>query len=247
MRGAIIAVAAQKGGVGKTTLSYEVAGALGAVLVDLDFHGGGATNLWGFDPLSAARAPLLDALEDARRVPRPKHGASRPDLVPAHPDLSVARLDADDVADALERWANAWQRTVVVDTHPGAHWTTDGAVKVADLVLMPVPPGRRELAATEAMLREHEGYPIMLVPNMTPPVPDARWIDALADFATRDGITLAPFVSEHRWLRRRLLSSAITCQPRAGVLTQRAAAQFTAVAQAALARCTTPTTKKKAS
>ncbi len=237
MRGAIITVAAQKGGVGKTTLAYEIAGALDAVLVDLDFHGGGVTNLWGFDPLGAVRAPLLDALESRSRTPRPKRGASRPDLVPTHPDLSVARLEAEDVADALERWANVWQRTVVVDTHPGAHWTTDGAVQVADLVVVPVPPGRRELAATASMLREHTGYPILLVPNMTPSVPDERWIDALAGFAERDGVHLAPFISEHRWLRRRLLSSAITCQPRPGVRTQRAAEQFAAVAKEAINQC----------
>ena len=237
MRGAIIAVAAQKGGVGKTTLAYEIAGALDAVLIDLDFHGGGVTNLWGFDPLASVRAPLLDALESKDRVPRPKRGTNRADLVPTHPDLSVARLEAEDVADALERWANAWQRTVVVDTHPGAHWTTDGAVQVADLVVVPVPPGRRELAATESMLREHAGYPLLLVPNMTPSIPDGRWIDALAEFAERDGVHLAPFVSELRWLRRRLLSSAVTCQPRPGVRTQRAAEQFAAVAKEAISQC----------
>ena len=52
LRGAILTVAAQKGGVGKTTLAYELAAALDAILIDLDFHGGGATNLWGFDPLA---------------------------------------------------------------------------------------------------------------------------------------------------------------------------------------------------
>ncbi len=156
VRGAILTVAAQKGGVGKTTLAYELAATLDAVLIDLDFHGGGATNLWGFDPLAVTRAPLLDALERGPngRPPRPKRGPGRPDLVPSHPDLSAARLDAAAVAEMLEAWAEAWGgRPLIVDTHPGAHWTTDGAVQVADLVVSPIPPGRREVAATEAMLR----------------------------------------------------------------------------------------------
>jgi chromosome partitioning protein len=177
VRGAILTVAAQKGGVGKTTLAYELAAVLDGVLIDLDFHGGGATNLWGFDPLAVTRAPLLEALEQGpnARPPRPKRGPSRPDLVPSHPDLSAARLDADAVAEALEAWAIAWGgRTLIVDTHPGAHWTTDGAVQVADLVVSPIPPGRREVAATEAMLREHEDYPFLLVPSMVPPSPPAH-------------------------------------------------------------------------
>ena len=202
-RGAILTVAAQKGGVGKTTLAYELAAVLDGILLDLDFHGGGVTNLWGFDPLAAARAPLLDALErgPSARPPRPKHRPNRPDLVPSHPDLSAARLDAEDLAECLESWAGTWDgRPLVIDTHPGAHWTTDGAVQVADLVLVPTPPGRRELAATEAMLREHDGFPILLVPTMVPGYPPAWWIDALQRFREQRAVHLAPPISEHRWL-----------------------------------------------
>ena len=245
VRGAILTVAAQKGGVGKTTLAYEIAAVLDGVLIDLDFHGGGATNLWGFDPLAVTRAPLLDALErgpDAR-PPRLKRGPGRLDLVPSHPDLSAARLDADAVAEALEAWAIAWGgRALIVDTHPGAHWTTDGAVGVADLVVSPIPPGRREVAATEAMLREHEDYPFLLVPSIVPPSPPARWIESLHAFAQREHVHLAPPISEHRWLRRRMLTSAITRQSHPGARTKRAAAEFEAVARRAAELCLTPTT-----
>jgi chromosome partitioning protein len=203
-RGAIVTVAAQKGGVGKTTLAYELAAVLDGILIDLDFHGGGATSLWGFDPLAAARAPLLDALERGPngRPPRLKRRPNRPDLLPSHPDLSAARLDADDVAECLERWAREWGgRPLVVDTHPGAHWTTDGAVQVADLVVVPVPPGQRELAATQAMVREHADFPILLVPTMVPASPPQRWITALHGFCQgRDihlGASLAPATPTH--------------------------------------------------
>ena len=79
----IVTVAAAKGGVGKTTLAYELAGALGGALVDLDWDAGGATRMWGFDPLKAARAPLLDALERGpegrppRLKRRPNQGRTR--------------------------------------------------------------------------------------------------------------------------------------------------------------------------
>jgi chromosome partitioning protein len=244
-RGAILTVAAQKGGVGKTTLAYELAAVLNAVLVDLDFHGGGATSMWGFDPLAVTRAPLLDALERGAggTAPRPKRRSNRPDLVPSHPDLSAARIDADEVAECLESWAQAWEgRTLVVDTHPGAHWTTDGAVQVADLVVLPVPPGQRELAATEAMLREHVGFPILLVPMMVPPSPSARWIEALRGFCERQEVHLAPPISEHRWLRRRLLSTAVTSQRNPGARTRVAAAEFRAVAERSAALCLATTT-----
>ena len=127
----IVTVAAAKGGVGKTTLAYELAAALGGVLVDLDWDAGGATRMWGFDPSRAARAPLLDGLERGPegRTPRLKRRPNQPELLPSHPDLSASRIDADLVADCLGSWAHAWGRPyVVVDTHPGANALTDGAM-----------------------------------------------------------------------------------------------------------------------
>ena len=172
----IITVAAAKGGVGKTTLAYEMAAALGGVLVDLDWDAGGATRMWGFDPLKAARAPLLDALERGPegRPPRLKRRANQPALVPAHPDLSASRIDSDLVADCVSAWAQQWQEPyVVVDTHPGANPLTDGAMQVADLVVVPVVLGAREMDALEAILADYADYRLLLVPTMVPAVPAA--------------------------------------------------------------------------
>ncbi len=113
----IVTVAAYKGGVGKTTLALELAYLLDAPLVDLDWDKGGATNRWGYRP--GATSPLLDALETGK-VPRPRKGRGKPDLVPSDRDFEANQPEANTMAEALEKWAAAWDRAyVVVDTHPG--------------------------------------------------------------------------------------------------------------------------------
>lgn len=143
----LITVAAAKGGVGKTTLAYELSAALDGCLVDLDWDAGGATRMWGFDPSSRQRAPLLDAFEKGPEAaaPRSRRRPHQPLLVPSHPDLSASRIDADLVADCLVAWApQLAEHYVVVDTHPGANPLTDGAVAAADLVVIPAGRPRHE-------------------------------------------------------------------------------------------------------
>ncbi|MDX6555126.1 MAG: chromosome partitioning protein [Miltoncostaeaceae bacterium] len=235
----IITVAAAKGGVGKTTLAYELAAALAGVLVDLDWDAGGATRMWGFDPTAAARAPLLDALEGGPegRPPRPRRRPNQPDLVPSHPDLAASRIEHDLVADCLVAWAAATEAPyLVVDTHPGANPLTDGAMQAADLVVVPVVLGGREMAALEAIVQDFAEYRLLLVPNMVPPVPPRRFVERLAAIA--DGqLAVAPPVSEHRWIRRRLRRAALTRQPNPGVRVRAAAAEFAAVAAAVEVAC----------
>lgn len=232
MSSRIITVAAAKGGVGKTTLAYELATALGGVLIDLDWDAGGATRMWGFDPTRAARAPLLDALERGPdgAPPRLKRRPNQPTLVASHPDLSASRIDADLVADCLVAWAERWEEPyVVVDTHPGANALTDGAMQAADLVVIPVVLGAREMDALEAIVADLADFRLLLVPTMIPPVPPRRFVDRLAAIA--DGrVTVAPPISEHRWLRRRLRRAALVRQPNPGVRVRAAAAEFEAVA-----------------
>lgn len=228
----IITVAAAKGGVGKTTLAYELAAALSGVLVDLDWDAGGATRMWGFDPTSLVRAPLLDALERGPdgTPPRLRRRANQPELLPSHPDLAASRVDADLVADCLEAWAGGWERPyVVVDTHPGANPLTDGAMQAADLVVIPVVLGAREMDALEAIVADFAAYRILLAPTMIPPVPPRRFVERLASLAG-ERITVAPPISEHRWLRRRLRRAAVVRQPNPGVRVRAAAGEFRAVA-----------------
>jgi chromosome partitioning protein len=234
--GKVITVAASKGGVGKTTLAYEIASCLDAVLVDLDWDSGGVTRMWGYDPHAYRRFPLLDGFERGPdgSPPRPRRHQGQPDLVPSSPDLAASTIPDDLVADCLVAWATAWDRTVVVDTHPGANPLTDGAMQGADLVVVPVVLATRELDALSGMLVDFAAYPLLLVPNMVPNAPPRRHVDRLATLAGE--VPIAPPISEHRWLKRLFRRSAVTLQTRPGVQLHRAAEEFRVMAKAVEAR-----------
>lgn len=234
----IVTVAATKGGVGKTTLAYELAGSLGGVLVDLEWDGGSATAMWGYDPGAFRRAPLLDALEagPGGPTPRPRRRPHQPDLVPGHPDLGASRIPDDLVADCLTAWNEAWApRYVFVDTHPGANPLTDGAMSVADLVVIPVVLAAREMDGLARMLADWSGYNLLLVPNRVPPVPPRRWVERLGELAGQ--VPVAPPISEHRWMTRRVRRSALSLQPHPGRNVAKAAAEFAEVAAAVEKAC----------
>jgi len=236
----IITLAASKGGVGKTTTAYEVAAALDACLVDLDWDGGGATRMSGDDPTRRRSSPLLDAFERGPgHLPRSRRRAGQPTLIPSSPDLSASRVSADLVADCLQSWAELLApQVVVVDTHPGANELTDGALLAADLVAVPVRLGVRELDALEAMLAEYASYRLALMPTMVPPVPSARLVERLRTLATAADVPVVAMISEHRWLARRLRRRAVVCEPSPGRQVAKAAAEYRAVAEQLLGLAT---------
>lgn len=226
----IVAVAATKGGVGKTTLAYELAYALDAVLVDLDWDAGGATRQWGYRPELRQRAPLLDALQN-NHAPRPIHAEGRPPLLPSHPDFAVNQPEPSLLADKLTSWASVWNKPfVVVDTHPGAVDSTFGALAAASVVVVPVVMRMRELAALEAMVQEFEGYPLLVVPNMVPYVVPSSLTDRLAELVRAHPVPVAPPVSEYRWWGRRQLRAALTSYDPVPARLQRAVNELNAVA-----------------
>ncbi len=206
----IATVFASKGGVGKTSLAYELAWLLGAVLVYLDWDAGGATGQWGYDPHASKRALLLDAL-DTGGIPKPVTAKRRPDLVPSHPDLAVNHPEADELADRLGDWASAYGREwLVVDTHPGGGSVAFGAVSAASVVIMPTVLKMRELDALAASLRELKDYPILIAPNMVPPTPPARMLDRLRAIFQEASVPVAPPISLYPWWPRRQRRAAIT-------------------------------------
>lgn len=208
----VTAVAAWKGGVGKTTLAYELAYQLDAVLVDFDWDQGNATRTWGYRHEDRYRAPLLDAI-DSGKTPTPLNGGSRkPDLVPCHPDFAVAQPEADELADLLTKWAAEWGRKVVADTHPGGNPSTYGAMAAARVVAVPVVFGVKDLSATEGMLNEVPDYPLLLVPSKVK-APSAQMRNRLRDMATAAEVPVASPIPYCSWIPERQLRIAITSEP----------------------------------
>jgi chromosome partitioning protein len=206
----IVTVAARKGGVGKTTLAYELAWLLDAPLVDLEFDDGSATRMWGYRHEIRLRVPLLDAL-DAGRTPRLLTGYHKPDLVPCHPDFQLNQPQPDDMADALTRWAGEWGREfIVVDTHGGGSPSGDGALAAASVVIVPTPLKTKDLNATEGMVREMPDYPLVIVPNMVPRVPSAAEIRRLGELVEGTPIAVAEPVPYVRGIETRKKRVAIT-------------------------------------
>src|SRR5664279_5524156 len=205
----IITVAASKGGVGKTTIAYELAYLLGAPLVDLDWDDGGATRHWGYRHEERLRSPLLDAI-DSGKVPNLMSGAGRkPDLLAGHPEFAFRQPNADDMATLLTKWAEAWGRDyVVVDTHPGAATAGHGAILAASVVVVPVILGTNELNALEGMLDEVGDYPLLLIPSRVPrtiPGPELRRLRRLVEAADVPVGPVVPFCRPLETRKRRAM------------------------------------------
>lgn len=210
----IVTVWAPKGGVGKTTLAYEIAYALGGVLVDLEWDDGGARVQWGIrEPEPSKRARLLRGFRTGQ-APRPLRAKRRPDLVPGHPDLEDELPQSERLAALLPKWAVEWERPfVVIDTHPGSGRAGRGALAVADLVLVPTLLKTKELNALAGAVVEYRDFPLLIVPNMVPPVPPAKELERLEAIVRSAGVPVAPPVRNHPWWARRQIPSAITSHP----------------------------------
>lgn len=208
MAGRVLTVASPKGGVGKSTLANELAFALDAVLIDLDWNDGCVSRALGWFHEQRVRSPLLDAL-DSGRSPRPISGRSRPDLVPAGPEFGANQPGPEMMRDALRMWAKELGRAFVVDCHPGDGDSAFGAMSAADLILTPVLMGERELDALAGWCRQFDGYPMMVVPNQVPRVPPARQLQRLEEIVRAHGIDVTTPVPHAVWLPRRRARTSV--------------------------------------
>lgn len=222
---AIVAVAGAKGGVGKSTLAYELAAALDAVLIDLDWDTGGVSDFWG----AKESRRIIDALERPDpRAPRPLRAARRPDLVPTHPLLSEIRLNADELADHLDAWRAQWQRRIVLDTHPGTSRMGDAALAVADVVVCPIVFEPKPLNSLKGMLQERPDHPWVFVPNMVPAATPRALVERVR-VVVGDRPVASP-ISRHTVLARRVRPGAVVLEPAPGRALARAQQELKVVA-----------------
>lgn len=209
LNGRVIAVSAWKGGVGKTTVGAELAYLLGAILVDADWDQGGASRALGYVHEKFKTAPLLDALV-AGKTPRLWSQPYRADLIPSHPDLEENQPAAEAFAGELEKWAAHYGRPLLVDTHPGGCPLTYGSLSASSVVVVPAVLGVKELEALSGMCRELRDYPLLIIPNMIRPVPQAWALDKLAAISEQYSVPVGPVISHYGWLSNRRFRMAVS-------------------------------------
>ena len=165
----VLAIASQKGGSGKTTLSGHLA-------VQAQRSGAGPVVLIDIDP----QGSLADWWNE------------REAEMPAFAQTTVARLQSD-----LETLKQQGFRLAVIDTPPAITMAIQSVISVAELIVIPTRPSPHDLRAAGATvdLCERAGKPLIFVVNAATPRAKITYEAAVA--LSQHG-TVAPVTLHHR-------------------------------------------------
>src|SRR6201998_2615787 len=165
----VLAMASQKGGSGKTTLSGHLA-------VQAQRAGAGPVVLIDIDP----QGSLADWWNE------------REAEMPAFAQTTVARLQAD-----LEVLRHQGFKLAIIDTPPAITMAIQSVIQVAELIVIPTRPSPHDLRAVGATvdLCDRAGKPLIFVVNAATPTAN---IDCDAAVVLSQHGTVAPVTLHHR-------------------------------------------------
>jgi chromosome partitioning protein len=172
----IIAIANQKGGVGKTTTSVNLAAALAlapkrVLLVDLDAQGN-ATMGSGVDKRDLAGSTcdvILEEMHAADAIVRTPEGF---DLLPGNSDLTAAEIELMDEPGREQRLRRALEPLrerydfILVDCPPALSLLTLNALTAADSILVPMQCEYYALEGLSALLQTVDALKAKLNPDL---------------------------------------------------------------------------------